>query len=192
MGVVMECLMIFAALLTDILLGNYGFVPCLTVFVLFRATQCVSVSFAVSAALVVGTFVDLAYCRTSLWTPLWYVLALYAGLAAVFRRGNEGPERFLRIVFAGAAVGGVLTLRWMLNSGGDADWGYFGMACDLVSGVGAGVLKLFVVVLVGDLICGWIGVREFFPRSRRNGGSSGGGRRRLRRVRAEKVAGKRT
>jgi len=190
MGVVIECLMLFAALLADMLLGNYGFVPCLTVFVLFRASQCVSLRFAVAAALVLGTFIDLAYCRTAPWTPLWYVLALYAGLAAVFRRGHEGGERFLRIVYAGAAIGGVMTLRWILDSGGDPEWGYFGMACDMVSGVGAGVLKLFMVVLIGDFLCGCVGANEFFKRGRKSSG--GGGRRRLRRVRAEKVAGRRS
>lgn len=193
MGVVIECLMLFAALLTDFLLGNYGFMPCLAMFVLFHASQCVSLRFATVAALVVGTLIDLVYCRASLWTPLWYILALYAGQAAIFRREDEDTGHFLRIVFAGAAVGGVLSLRRVVIAWGSVEWGVVGMACDIVAGAAIGVLKLFLVVMIGDLICSYLGVREFFPRGRKASySSSGGGRRRFRRVRAEKVAGKRS
>ena len=193
MGVVIECLMLFAALLADLLLGNCGFMPCLAMFVLFHASQCVSPRFAAVAALAVGTFIDLAYCRESLWTPLWYILALYAGQAAIFRREDDDTGHFLRIVFAGAAVGGVPSLRRVLIAGGDAEWGYAGMACDIIAGAAVGVLKLFLVVMTGDLICSYLGVREFSPRNRKASYSaSGGGRRRFRRVRAEKVAGKRS
>jgi len=193
MGVVIECLMLFAALLADLLLGNCGFMPCLAMFVLFHASQCVSLRFATVAALTVGTLIDLAYCRESLWTPFWYIMALYAGQAAIFRRGNDETGRFLRIVFAGAAVGGVLSLRRVLIGGSDVGWGYAGMACDIIAGAAVGVLKMFLVVMAGDLICSYLGVREFFPRGRKASYSdSGGGRRRFRRVRAEKVAGKRS
>ena len=188
MGVLIECVMLFAALLADVLLGNFGFAPCLTVFVLLHASRSVSLRFATVAALALGTLTDLLYCRESSGTPLWHVLALYAGQAAMFRREDDGSGRALRICFAGAAVGGVLTLRWILFAGDGS--GYFGMALDLVSGAAAGVLKLALVVLLGDFVCNYLGVRGFFPRERDGVGNSAKGRRRFRRVRAEKVAGK--
>lgn len=190
MAVLIECVMLFAALLADVLLGNFGFAPCLTVFVLFHASRSVSLRFATVGALLLGTLIDLLYCRESSGTPLWYVLALYAGQAALFRREDGGTGRALRIFFSGAAIGGVLTLRWILFSeDGSGSW-YFGMALDLISGAAAGVLKLALVVLIGDFVCNYLGVRGFFPRERDGVGSSAKGRRRFRRVRAEKVTGK--
>ena len=61
-----------------------------------------------------------------------------------------------------------------------------------MSGAAAGVLKLALVVLVTDFICGYLGVRGFFVRGREAPGVSEGGRRRLRQVRAEKVRGRRS
>ena len=190
MGVVIECVMLFAALLADLLLGNYGFTPNLTMFVLFHSSRCVSLRFATVGALLLGTLIDLVYCRASLSTPMWYVLALYAGNAALFRRESDGSGRFLRISLAGAAVGGVLTLRWILRSGIEPGWGYFGAAVDLGSGAAAGILKFASVVLVEDFICAYLGVGGFFKDDSAVAGPSSGGRRRLRQVRAEKMKGR--
>lgn len=192
MGAVIELVMLFAALLTDVLLGNYGFAPCLTMFVLFHSSRCVSLRFATIGSLILGTLIDLWYDRAASGTPLWYVLALYAGQAALFRRDDDGTGRVMRVVLPGAAVGAVLTLRWMLNAGLDPEWKYWSIAFDLLSGAAAGVLKLALVVLVTDFICGYLGVRGFFVREREVPGVSEGGRRRLRQVRAEKVRGRRS
>jgi len=187
MGVVIEFVMLFAALLTDVLLGNYGFSPCLSMFVLFHSSRCVSLRFATVGALVLGTLIDLWYNRAAAGTALWYVLALYAGQAALFRRDDDGAGRVTRVVLPGAAVGLVLTLRWLFCSG--AGFAYWGIAFDLVSGAAAGVLKLTLVVLVTDFICDYLGVRGFFAREKELPGVANG-RRRLRQVRAEKVRGK--
>lgn len=192
MGVVIECVMLFAALLTDLLLGNYGFAPCFAMFVLFHSSRSVSLRFATVGALVFGTLTDLVYCRPSLVTPLWYILALYAGHAALFRRESDGSGRVLRVALAGAAVGFVLTLRWIISLGIGSGWGYVGAAVDLAFGTAAGMLKLGLVILVGDFICGYLGVGGFFKSDSAVAGSSGGGRRRLRRVRADKVRGRRS
>jgi len=192
MGAVVELVMLFAALLTDVLLGNYGFSPCFAMFVLFHSSRCVSLRFATVGALILGTVVDLAYDRAASGTPLWYVLALYAGQAALFRRDDDGTGRVMRVVLPGAAVGAVLTLRWMLSAGLEPSWTYWGIALDLISGAAAGVLKLTMVVLVTDFICNYLGGRGFFAREREARGVSENGRRRLRRVRAEKVRGKRS
>ena len=191
MVIVIECVMLFAALLADLLLGNYGFVPNFTMFVLFHSSRSVSLRFATVGALVIGTFIDLVYCRPFLVTPLWYVLALYAGHAALFRRENDGSGKVLRISLAGATVGVVLTLRWVIASGAGNGWGYLGAAIDLVFGA-AGILKLGLVTLVVDFICGYLGVGGFFKSDSTVAGPSDNGRRRYRRVRAEKVRGKRS
>ena len=192
MGAVIELVMLLAALLTDVLFGNYGFSPCFAMFVLFHSSRCVSLRFATVGTLMLGTVVDLAYDRAASGTPLWYVLALYAGQAALFRRDDDGTGRVVRVVLPGAAIGAVLTLRWVLNAGLDPDWKYWGVALDLATGAAAGVIKLALVVLVTDFICGYLGVRGFFAREREVPGVSEGGRRRLRRVRAEKVRGRRS
>ena len=189
MGAVIEFVMLFAALLADLLLGNYGFTPNLTMFVLFHSSRCVSLRFAAAGALVCGTLIDLLYCRPTSSTALWYVLALCAGNAALFRRDGDGSGRFPRIALGGAAVGGVLTLRWIFRSGIGSGWEYFGAAVDLVSGAAAGILKLALVVLVEDFVCGYLGVRGFFGNDRA-AASPGGRRRRPRQVRAEKVKGR--
>ena len=187
-----ECVMLFAALLADFLLGNFGFAPCLTVFVLFHASRSVSLRFATVGALVLGTLIDLVYCRESSGTPLWYVLALYAGQAALFRREADGSGRVLRIFLPGAAVGGVMTLRWILFAEDRSGLGYFGMALDLISGAAAGALKLALVVMVGDFVCNYLGARGFFPSGKDGVAGSARGRRRFRRVRADKVSGKKS
>ena len=96
MGAVIELVMLFAALLTDVLLGNYGFAPCLTMFVLFHSSRCVSLRFATIGSLILGTLIDLWYDRAASGTPLWYVLALYAGQAALFRRDEK--YRWLQLI----------------------------------------------------------------------------------------------
>ena len=190
MRVVIELVMLFAALLTDVLLGNYGFSPCLSMFVLFHSSRCVSLRFATVGALVLGTLIDLWYNRAAAGTAFWYVFALYAGQATLFRRDGEDVGRVTRVVLPGAAIGAVLTLRWLLCSGSDFAWKHWGFAFDLVSGAAAGVLKLALVVLLTDFICDYLGVRGFFAREKELPGVAGG-RRRLRQVRAEKVRGKR-
>ena len=190
MGVVIECVMLFAALLADLLLGNYGFTPCLTMYVLFHSSRCVSLRFAAVGALVLGTLIDLLYCRASLSTALWYILALCAGHAALFRRESDGSGRLLRISLAGAAIGGVLALRWILSAAIISREGYFEAAIDLVCGAAAGILKLALVVMAEDFICVYLGVGGFFKGDSVVVGASGGGRRRLRQVRAEKMKGK--
>ena len=192
MGVVIESVMLFAALLTDLLLGNYGFVPCFTMFVLFHSSRSVSLRFATVGALVLGTFTDLVYCRPSLVTPLWYILALYAGHAALFRRESDGSGRILRVTLAGATIGFVLTLRWVIALGIGSGWSCVGAAVDIVFGTAAGVFKLGLVILVEDFICGYLGVGGFFKNDSSVAGRSGDGRRRLRRVRADKVRGHRS
>lgn len=190
MGAAVECVMLFAALLTDLLLGNFGFAPCFTIFVLFHSSRCVSLRFATVGALVLGTLIDLVYCRETSGTPLWFVLALYAGHGALFRREDDGSGPAKRIVLAGAAVGGVMTLRWVLAAEYEPGLGYLWTAVDLVFGAAAGVLKLLVVVLAEDFVCKYLGVRGFFPQERGSADAAGRGRRRFRRVRAEKVAGR--
>ena len=185
----MECVALFAALLSDLWLGNSGFTPGRAAFVVVHSSRCVSLHFATAAGLAVGVLTDLLYCRDSSGTPLWYMLALYSGQAALFRRDADGSGRAVLVVLTGAAVGGVLTLRWLLT-GGEAGETYPGMALDLLFGAAGGVLKFALTVLLLDFVCGYLGVRGFFPYAGKPA-ASGGTRRRLRRVRAEKVAGKR-
>jgi len=183
--------MIFAALLADLWLGNYGLVPCLAVYVLFHASRSVSLVFATLAGLILGVAVDLIYCRWSSGTPLMIVLALYAGRLALFRRGDEtGAGRWLQVVFAGGAIGFVLTLCSMLAAGSGAVCSGVGAALDLLLGVLSGVLKLALTVLLLDFLCGYLGLPGFFPPERRNGKRSGVLRSRRRRVRAVNVAGR--
>ena len=191
MGVLIECVMLFAALLADLLLGNYGFAPCLTMFVIFHSSRCVSLRFATVAGLAVGTLIDLVYCREVSGTPLWYMIALYSGELALTGRGNSASDRVLRVVLPGAAIGGVLTLRWLIVAESDRGWLRLGAALDLVVGVAGGILKLALVVLAADALCAYLGVRGFLPRESGNAGPRRSNRR-VRRVRAEKVMGKRS
>ena len=190
MGVLIECVMLLAALLTDMLLGNFGFAPCFVMFVLFHSSRCVSLRFATVAGLALGLLTDLLYCRDSSGTPFWYMLALYSGVLALHTR-EKSPGRALRIVLPGAAIGGVLTLRWILVTESAPGWGFLGPALDLMLGAAGGVLKLALAVLAEDFLCEYLGVRGFF---RRGKDARGLGRpsRRVRRVRAEKVMGKRS
>ena len=64
-----EIVALAAALLADLLFGNYGCTPYLTVFVVFHASECVSVRFAAVLALLAGTAFDLAYGRYGMVTP---------------------------------------------------------------------------------------------------------------------------
>ena len=188
MAAVVECVMLFFALLGDLWLGNYGFSPCFAVFVLLHASRTLSLRFAVPAALVAGTVTDLLYDRPGAVTPLWYVLALYAGHAAMFRRENDASGRAVQLILAGAAVGAVTTLRWMWSAGIDRAWGWIGMAFDLFAGALGGVLKLALTVLILDFFCAYMGAGGFFPPVR----GAADKPRRPRRVRAEKVAGRRS
>lgn len=188
MVAVIECVMLFFALLGEVWLGSYGFAPCFTVFVLFHASRTLSLRFAVPAALVVGTVTDLLYGRPEAVTPFWYVLALYAGHAAMFRRENDASGRALQIALAGAAVGAVTTLRWMWSAGYVRSWGWIGVALDLFAGAFGGVLKLALTVLILDFLCTYMGAGGFFPPVR----GAADKPRRPRRVRAEKVAGRRS
>ena len=191
MGVLIECVMLFAALLADLLLGNYGFAPSLTMYVLFHSTRCVSLRFATVAGLVLGTLIDFLYCREASGTPLWYMLALYSGELALAGCEKDDSGRVWRVVLPGAAIGGVLTLRWLIVAESDYGWLHLGALLDLVSGTAGGILKLVMVVLLEDSLCGYLGIKGFFPR-KSNAPGARRPNRRVRRVRAEKVMGRRS
>ena len=190
MGVLVEFVMLFAALVIELLLGSFGFVPCLTMFVIFHSSRCVSLRFATVAGLAVGVLIDLVYCRDASGTPLWYMIALYSGELVLIRCEKDGASRPLRVVLPGAAIGGVLTLRWLIAAR-DPGAGYAMMALDLVSGMAGGILKLALTVLIADPLCGYLGARGYLPPLGVPAGS-GKPNRRVRRVRAEKVMGKRS
>ena len=46
-----EGVMLFAAVLADLWLGSYGFLPCLAIYVIFHASRSVSLRFATAAVL---------------------------------------------------------------------------------------------------------------------------------------------
>ncbi|MBQ6353319.1 MAG: hypothetical protein IJJ28_08635 [Lentisphaeria bacterium] len=190
MNTLIASVMLFAALLADLWLGNYGLTPFLAVYVLFHASRSVSLTYATAAALLLGIVVDLVYCRGSSGSPLAFMLALYAGRLALFRRAGTGAERWLQVILAGGALGMVLTLYRMLAAGGAQAWTRFGAALDLSLGVASGVLKLALTVLLLDFCCGYLGLPGFFPPELRNGKNSNAGRSRRRRVLAANVAGR--
>lgn len=179
-----EGVMLFAALLADLWLGNYGFVPCLAIYVLFHASRSVSMRFAVVAALFIGMATDIVYCRPGSVSPLWFTAALYAGsLGGYGEEGDEGSGRVFRVIFSGGLIGIVLTISRMVV--GAAPASVSGAAVDLLIGALAGVLKLVLTVLLLDLVCSYLGVRGFFPPE--GSGRPGASLRRRRRVRTIKV-----
>lgn len=182
--------MLFAALLADIWMGNYGLVPCFAVYVLFYSSRSVSLVYATVAGLILGCAEDLIYCRLSSGTPLMIVLALCAGRLALLRRDETGTGRWLGVVFAGGAIGLALTLYHLFRGGAGAEWSGIGMALDLVLGVLSGILKLFLIVLLSDFLCTYLGLPGFFPPERVNGKRSVVARSRRRRVLAANVAGR--
>ena len=191
MEYVIEGVMLFAAMLADLWLGNYGLLPCFTVYVLFHASRSVSLRFATVAALFLGILIDAVYCRWSSASPLWFTVALYAGWGCLGKsdRDDEGSDRVFRVIFSGAAIGIVLTVYRFAAGAGAFRAGLSGAAVDLLAGALSGVLKLTLTVLLLDLICNYLGVRGFFPPD--TGGRSGANlRRRRRRVRAVNVGGR--
>lgn len=182
--------MLFAALLADLWLGNYGLVPCFAVYVLFHSSRSVSLVYATVAGLILGCAEDLIYCRPSSGTPLMIMLALYAGRLALFQRDETGAGRWLGVVFSGGAIGLVLTLYHLFGGGSGAVWSGIGAAFDLVLGVLSGILKLFFTVLLLDFICTYLGLPGFFPPESVNGKRSVVARSRRRRVLAANVAGR--
>ncbi len=182
---------LFAALLADLWLGNYGLVPCFAVYVLFHSSRSVSLVYATVAGLILGCAEDLIYCRASSGTPLMIMLALYAGRLALFRRDETGVGRWIGVALAGGAIGMVLTLYQLFSGGSDAVWSGIGAALDIVQGILSGVLKLSFTVLLLDFLCTYLGLPGFFPPERVNGKRSGAARSRRRRVLAANVAGRR-
>ena len=190
MSYLIASVMIFAALLADLWLGNYGLAPCFAVYVLFHSSRSVSLLYATVAGLMLGCAEDLIYCRLSSGTPLMIMLALYAGRLALFRRDETGAGRWLGVVLAGGAIGMVLTLCHMLGGGSGAESSGIGTALDIALGISSGILKLFIIVLLLDALCTSLGLPGFFPPERVNGKRSGGARSRRRRVLAANVAGR--
>lgn len=181
-----ETFAVAAALLADLLLGNYGFTPCLALFVLFHASVCVSLRFGIVEALIAGVVTDLLYSRASAWTPVLFTAALLAGRAALFRRDGEKSRGVLSALLPGAAIGAVMALGELpptLNGIGNGGW--FDVTCRLSSGVSSGALSAVLVLTVMDALNRFLGLPGFFrPAGPGLDFSSDGRKRRVRRVRA--------
>lgn len=178
MGYAVEVFAVVAALLADLLLGNYGCTPCLTVFVLFHASQCVSERFAAVLALLAGVTVDLLYCRHSAWTPVLFVAALFAGRAALLRR--ENGRNAVSMLLSGAVMGTVLALGEMISAGIS---GWNESLCRLSSGLLFGALGALLMLTALDLLRGYLGLANS-SRPVKSQLSSEGQKRRVRQVRA--------
>ncbi len=184
MGRLFESVMIVAALLVDLLLGNYGFTPYLVLFVLFHASECVSVRFAVIMALLTGLVIDTVYCRGISGTPLLLTVALISGRMVLFRREGESTGEVAKVFVPGALMGLLLAAGEMtavLRSA--SGWSLAGELCRLVSGAVFGALELAAVLVIMDFLSGFLGLPRFFrtAKSRLNVHAP---RRRRRRVRA--------
>ena len=188
MSCLLASVMLFAALLADLWVGNYGLTPCLTVYVLFHSSRSVSLGYATVAGLFIGGAIDLIYCRWSSGTPFMVMLSLYAGQLALFRRDESGEARWLSVVAAGAAIGAVLTLYSLATGNFGTSWSGPLVALDLVFGILGGILKLALAVLLLDFLYGYLGLPGFFPPERASGKKSAA--RSRRRVRAGNVAGR--
>ena len=181
---------LFAALLADLWLGNYGLVSCFAVYVLFYSSRSVSLVYATVAGLILGFAADLIYCRLSSGTPLMIILALYAGRLALFRRDETDAGRWIGVALAGGAIGTVLTLFRLFSGGSGAVWSGIGAALDIALGILGGMLKLAFTVLLLDFLSTYLGLPGFFPPERANGKRSVAARSRRRRVLAANVAGR--
>lgn len=184
MGYCIGIFTVAAALLADLLLGNYGFTPCLTVFALFHASLCTTLRFGVVSALVAGLAVDLLYCRETAWTPVLFAAVLLAGRAALFSRDDEASRSVIDMLLSGAIMGVLLTLGESIPAthatGGLAD-----AVCRLLSGIFSGALAAVLVAMLSDGLCRFLGAPGIF----RTAGAgrdfnSDGRKRRVRRVRA--------
>jgi len=150
--------MTVAALLADLLLGNYGCTPCLTVFVLFHTSECVSVRFAAVLALLSGTALDLAYGRPGAVTPLSMTAALFAGRLVFGATGGSVRDRkFVDVLLPGAAMGVVMSLGeiMVIRSGGS----WFDALCTVLSGALFGLLECAAVLALLDAVTGFLGLR---------------------------------
>ena len=155
-----EIVMAAAALLTDLLLGNYGCTPYLTVFVIFHASECVSLRFAVVLALLTGTVFDLAYSRYWMVTPLLMTAALFAGhLVFSTTGGSERDRSFSDVLFPGAVMGVVMSLGELLVIRGGDSW--LEALCGVLSGALFGLLECAAVLAVLDAVAGFLGLRGF-------------------------------
>lgn len=184
-----EIFMVAAALLADLLLGNYGCTPCLTIFVIFHASESVSVRFAAVLALLIGTAVDLIYCRHSAVTPLLMTAALFSGRLVFGTAG--GAERDRGIVDAllpGAVMGVVMSLGEILMQSGGRSW--LDGLCAIISGALFGALECAAVLALLDAVSGFLGLRMVIRHDPKRRGRSLP-RRQPRRVRAANITRRR-
>ena len=151
---------VLAALLADLLLGNYGCTPYLTVFVVFHASEFVSVRFAAVLALLAGTAFDLAYGRTGAVTPLLMTAALFSGRLAFDATGGPARDRkFSDVLLPGAVMGVVMSLGEVMVGRGENSWLY--AVCTILSGAFFGLLECAAVLTLLDAVAGSLGVRGF-------------------------------
>ena len=179
-----EIFMVAAALLADLLLGNYGCTPCLTVFVIFRASESVSVRFAVVLTLLTGTAVDLIYCRSGAVTPLLMTAALFAGRLVFGAVGAERDRGFADALLPGAVMGIVMSLGEILMQPGGRSW--LDLSCTIVSGALFGALECVAVLALLDAVSGFLGLNMVIRRDPRRRDRSLP-RRQTRRVRAANI-----
>lgn len=149
-----------AALLADLLLGNYGCTPYLTVFAIFHASECVSARFAAVLTLIAGTVLDLAYGRTGAVTPLAMTAALFAGRMVFSATGGSVRDRkFSDVLLPGAVMGVVMSLGEITVSRIGGSW--FDALCTVLSGALFGLLECAAVLAVLDAMTGFLGLRGF-------------------------------
>ena len=155
-----EIFMVVSALLGDLLLGNYGCTPCLTIFVIFHASECVSVHFAAVLALLAGTAVDLVYCRHGAVTAPLMTAALFAGRLVFGATGRaEGDRSIADVLLPGAVMGVIMSLGEILVRSGGASW--LDASCTILSGALFGALECAAVLALLDAVSGFLGVRGF-------------------------------
>ena len=180
-----ETVMAATALLTDLLLGNYGCTPYLTIFVIFHASECVSLRFATVLALLAGTAFDLAYGRSWAVTPLLMTAALYSGhLVFAAAAGPVRDRKLADVLLPGAVMGVVMSLGEIVVSRGGSSW--LDAICAVLSGALSGVLECVAVLALLDAVAGFLGLRSFLsPEPGRRDRQLP--RRRTRRVRAVNI-----
>ena len=147
-----------AALLADLLLGNYGCTPYLTIFVIFHASECVSVRFAAVLALLAGMAFDLVYCRSGMATALLMTAALFAGRTVFSATAGADRDRsFVSVLLPGAAMGVVMSLGEIMVSRGGGSWP--DALCAVLSGALSGLLECVAVLAILDAVSGFLGLR---------------------------------
>ena len=160
MSCFIETVMAVAALLADLLLGNYGCTPYLTVFVIFHASECVSVRFAAVLALLAGTAFDLAYCRSGAATALLMTAALFAGrLVFSATCGASRDRKFTDVLLPGAVIGVAMSLGEIMVSRGGISW--LDALCTILSGALFGSFECAAVLAILDAVAGFLGLRGF-------------------------------